>query len=354
MSRPASGESMIEQSKLEAGRLTLVQAPPRAAGQSFSEAVIEGLSKLQKTLPSRFLYDQRGSVLFEQITGLPEYYLTRCEQTLLDGNAREMVRALGPHLEIVEFGSGSSKKTRRLIEAAIEHQGHLDYTAIDISAEFGRRSAERLLSEYSALDVTAIEAEYFEGLAMLMPAAAPRLFLFLGSNIGNFEDSDAIQFLAEIRRTMRPEDGLLMGVDLDKDPAVIEAAYNDSQGITSEFNKNLLLRINRELSGNFIPERFIHSAPYLPERGRVEMRLTSAAEQEVSVGQHRFQFNNGEYIHTENSRKYKESQFSALVAKAGLGIEDCWIEKKGWFGEFLLRAKDGGLSGDPRAGAFVS
>jgi len=328
---------MIKQNQLEAGRLKLMKARPRAAGETFSEAVLSGLSKSQKTLPSRFLYDQRGSELFEEITGLPEYYLTRCEQSILDANAHSMVRALGPKFAMVEFGSGSSKKTRRLIDAALEHQKTLDYTAIDISAEFGKRSATKLLREYAGLDVTAIEAEYFEGVAMLTPISSPRMFLFLGSNIGNFEDEDAVAFLSAVRKAMKPADGLLIGVDLDKDPAIIEPAYNDAQGVTAEFNKNFLLRINRELGSNFDLTQFEHRAPYIKERGRVEMRLVSTVDQDVNVEGRTFHFPAGEYIHTENSRKYKERQFSGLAKRAGLRIENRWTEKNGWFAMFMLR-----------------
>ena len=330
---------MIQESQLEAGRLTLMQAPPRELRESFADAVRHGLSQPQKELPSRFFYDACGSELFERITELPEYYLTRCEQSILEANANEIVASLGDELEFVEFGSGSSKKTRLLIEAALENQGSLHYTTIDISAEFGRQSALNLLRAYPRLEVTAIAAEYFEGVQIVPESENPRMFLFLGSNIGNFEEAEAMSFLKAVRNEMQPADGFLVGIDLDKDPAVVKAAYNDSLGITAEFNKNVLARINRELGGHFVLSRFIHQAPYIRERGRVEMRLVSDIDQDVEIEKlgMNVHFKQGEYIHTENSRKFKLAEFNRLAHKTGFEIQNSWFDPLGWFGLFLLR-----------------
>jgi len=320
-------------------RLIVIAAPPKDLDAEFATAVKEGLSASQKTLPSRFFYDFKGSELFEQITDLPEYYLTRTEASLFGTVTPDIIGAFEKPLTIVEFGSGSSKKTRLLIEAALHSQKHLDYVAIDIAADFLIDASRKLLEDYPALSVTAIAAEYFEALRLLPESEDSRMFLFLGSNIGNFEDDAAVNFLLRIREQMKPKDALLVGIDIAKNPNVIYQAYNDSAHVTRDFNKNLLVRINRELGANFDLESFEHEAPYDAETGHIEMRLVSLKDQDVYVSKlgKSFHFRAGEYIHTEISRKYSESGFTAIAERAGYAIDQCWFDSKRWFGLFLLR-----------------
>jgi L-histidine Nalpha-methyltransferase len=303
-------------------------------------AVDQGLSAPQKSLPTRYLYDTSGSELFEKITQLPEYYLTRCEQSIFEDCAPEIVAAAGENIALVEFGSGSSKKTRLLMEAALERQEELEYVPIDISTEFLRKASETLLRDYPRLSVTALAAEYFDAAEGLPDLDRPRLILFLGSNIGNLTNSEAVDFLARLRKRMTADDRLLVGIDLVKEPSIIEAAYNDGQGVTAEFNKNLLRRLNKELQARFDLDRFTHRAPYLEDEGRVEMRLYSMADQEVlidAVGK-TYTFAEGEFIHTEWSHKYTLGRFEALAGEARLEIAEHWLDVRGWFAAVMLQA----------------
>jgi dimethylhistidine N-methyltransferase len=320
-------------------RLKFVEIPPEQPQEEFSNAVLSGLSKPQKTLPSRFFYDQAGSQLFEDITALPEYYLTCTEETILEEYAPEMVASVGERIALVEFGSGSSCKTRLLIEASIARQGLLEYTPIDISAKFLQSSATRLLRDYGPLNVTALAAEYFAGIKHLPKVLEPRLVLFLGSNIGNFEREEALSFLSNLRAELKPSDRVLIGVDRVKDVNIIEAAYNDQQGVTEAFNKNILKRINRELGANFDLKAFEHLAPFIPEHSRVEMRLVSKTNQKVKIRELRkeFAFAKGEYIHTENSHKYTPEAFEKLASEAKLQVDKSWTDERQWFTVFLLR-----------------
>lgn len=323
-----------------------VEAPPAHAQQTLEQAVLEGLSASPKTLPCRFFYDAAGSELFEQICDLPEYYPTRTERTLFDLHADDMIAAAAGSagaLALTELGSGSSYKTRLLIEAALRRQDRLHYTPIDISGDFLRTSALALQSEYPTLDVTAIAAEYSQALRLLPEGdpAVPQLFLFLGSNIGNFETADAAQLLREMRARMRPNDRLLIGVDRVKDTATLEAAYDDAAGVTAAFNKNLLARINRELHADFDLDQWTHTAPFVADRARVEMWLISNIDQTVTLvaesGHVEFRFARGEGIHTENSHKYTPSAFEALCADADLRIQEIWSDPQEWFSVLLLQ-----------------
>lgn len=310
--------------------------------EGFSEALARGLSGTPKEIPSRFFYDARGSSLFERITETPEYYLTRCEQEILCERSPEIVSMAGKPLRVIELGSGSAKKTTLLIEAALAKQPDLEYLPIDISEEFMLSSARKLLATYPGLRVTAIAGEYFSALHYLSEEShfahgTTNLFLFLGSNIGNFEDAEAEQLLISLRRAMRPCDFLLIGMDLDKDPSIIEPAYNDAGGVTEAFNKNLLVRINSELGGDFDLSAFRHHAPYLPSQRRVEMRLVSEREQMVTVLQSSYHFSRDEHIHTETSRKYSQADVSDLFASSGLQIEHAFYDSCEWFALMLVK-----------------
>jgi L-histidine Nalpha-methyltransferase len=324
--------------------LRFVQAPPTRQEESLAHAVIEGFSKPQKEISSRFFYDTAGSRLFERITRLPEYYLTRCETEILELYSGEIIHAAGEDFQVVEFGSGSSEKTRLLLRAAVERQGEVEYLPIDISSEFLRHSAEDLLEEVRGLRVTAVAGDYFDALKSLPYHEGSRLFLFLGSTIGNFERDDAIEFLECIKETMRPQDRLLVGVDLKKSPSVIEPAYNDAEGVTSDFNKNVLVRINRELCGRFDLSSFEHTAVWVEPRSRIEMRLVSTRDQEVEIeGLDRtFEFRLREYIHTENSHKWSSEAFAQICGAAGLDICRTWLDSKGWFALNLLHCGQSG------------
>ena len=319
-------------------RLQYVVLPPQAQPDFYS-AVAAGLSGEDRSIPSRFLYDDVGSALFDAITRLNEYYLTRKERSILAARADKIVRSVGKQVEIIEFGSGSAEKTRLLLNAALSEQRTLRFVPIDISQAALRSSATGLLNELAGLDVYAVAAEYRDGLQALPATSDPRLFLFLGSNLGNFKPADAEGFLSGIGSRMHMEDRLLVGIDLVKDPAIIELAYNDPAGVTSAFNKNLLNRVNRDLNGGFDLDGFEHQAPYLSEAEKVEMRLVARKNQWVRIGGMKgsLRFKRGDYIHTEDSHKYTLGGFEALAASAGLCLEDRWLDDDQWFALTLLR-----------------
>jgi dimethylhistidine N-methyltransferase len=304
------------------------------------QAVTDGLAARPKSLATHFLYDRVGSDLFEQITELPEYYPTRTERGILEARADEILEAAGTGAALIEFGSGSSAKTCLLIEAALRRQRELRYTPIDISFEFLKLTSSRLLERYPGLSISAMGGEYFDAADRLPTHHGPRLILFLGSNIGNLDRVEAVDFLSRIQRQMRREDRFLVGIDLVKDAAILEAAYNDAAGVTAAFNLNLLRRINRELDGRFNLDLFRHHAPYDPQESRIEMRLHSVGRQAVPVEaiDRVFEFEDGEPIHTEWSHKYTRESFAALCAPAGLSIEHLWTDPREWFGLCLLRA----------------
>jgi L-histidine N-alpha-methyltransferase len=325
--------------------LEVIEVPPARPQETLRHAVEEGLLYGPvKTLPCRFFYDELGSLLFERICQVPEYYPTRTERSILERHADAMIAAAAgdaAELSMVELGSGSSCKTRLLIEAALRRQTRLHYVPIDISRVFLRASAEVLRADYPCLSVTAIAAEYRDALTALPSedTGRPRLFLFLGSNIGNFDPCEAISLLAALRGQMRPQDRAVVGADLVKDPAVLTAAYNDASGVTAAFNKNLLARINRELGADFDLDCWEHRAPWVPERSRIEMWLISRERQTVTVGAlgQSISFEAGEGIHTENSHKFTPDAFSAVCAAANLTVEQVWTDSKEWFAVTLLR-----------------
>lgn len=324
---------------MEQNRFDFIEVRGERPQPGFCRLVREGLSQTPKSLPTRFLYDQAGSELFEQITELPEYYPTRTERAILEAHADEIVAAAGPNMAMVEFGSGSSAKTRLLIEAALTRQPRLRYVPIDISVDFLKQSSQTLLDRYAGLRITALGGEYFDAAEALPAHDGPRLIIFLGSNIGNLTHSEAVDFLSRVGAQATEEDRLLVGIDLVKDRLTLEAAYNDAQGITAAFNRNLLRRINRELEGHFEVPCFRHHAPYDEEEQRIEMRLYAVGDQHVTIdaiGQS-FDFGDGEYIHTEWSHKYTPDTFGALCAEAGLTIDRLWTDPRDWFAVTMLR-----------------
>jgi dimethylhistidine N-methyltransferase len=311
------------------------EAPEGSTSRAeFLASVYAGLSAAQKTLECKYLYDERGSELFDQICDLPEYYPTRTEISILQDCEQEIAEALGSGIEIVELGSGASLKTRLLLGAL--DQPSL-YVPIDISEDFLLSVACKLREEFSELRVDPIVADFMRPFALPEKGASKRLLFFPGSTIGNLHREEAGVFLADLHAST-DADQFLIGVDLKKYAGVLHAAYDDAAGITAEFNLNMLRRINRELGATFDLDKFEHSAPYNAARGRVEMHLVSKIKQQVRVHDRYYDFTAGETIHSENSYKYDLEEFESLVEKAGWSKRKVWTDKKGYFAVFLLDA----------------
>jgi dimethylhistidine N-methyltransferase len=315
---------------------------PRQSEQhiaAFAEAVRSGLVSRPKTLPWPYFYDAEGSKLFEAICQLPEYYLTRTEDSILRRHADAMVTELeiandGDEPTVIELGSGSAQKTQLLIAAGLQHYGRLHYVPIDLSPSALEESARRLNRRFPSLRVTGYVADYRRGLERIMARSRdPRLIVFLGSSLGNYDMDSAIELLTMISDTMREGDRFLLGTDMAKDRALLEAAYNDAQGITSCFNLNLLHRINRELGADFRVEAFEHRAVYEPDCGRVEMYLQSKRDQSVRIPATGLtvHFAQGESIHTENSHKYTTEVLALLRSGTGFIEESAWTDDRKWF-----------------------
>ena len=297
---------------------------------TMTREVREGLSRRQKELPPKYFYDERGSSLFERITKLPEYYLTRAERGLLDENARALVESFRPRT-LVELGAGSALKTRILLDAMRDAGCLEQYVPIDVSGEFLHETARQLRREYPGLRVVPAIADITSSLGLPERLPRPVLFAFLGSTIGNFDAPAARALLGRIRHAMRPFDRLLLGTDLRKPRRVVEAAYNDSRGVTAAFNRNMLRVVNRELGADFDGGGFAHRAFYSTARHRIEMHLVSTREQVVhipAVGD--VHLAKGESIRTEISCKYDRPSVRRLLRAASLRLER-WIADDGWF-----------------------
>ena len=302
--------------------------------ESLAADVGRGLSDSPKHLDCRYFYDYEGSLLFEEICDLPEYYLTRAETGILEQHSGEMIGGLPDDIVLVELGSGSSVKTRLIIEALLAQHGRASYTPIDISRSMLEESAAQLRERYDGLDIVLIAAEYREGLRRLESfERRPKLILWLGSSIGNFERDAAVGFLKDIIDGLSPHDRLLIGFDLVKDVRVLENAYNDSRKVTAAFNLNLLARINRELGGGFDIDSFEHIAVYNTEKDRIEMYLVSTKEQDVPIShlERSFHFDRGERIHTENSHKYTHEAIEGIADEVDLRIIRQWHDPRRWF-----------------------
>jgi L-histidine N-alpha-methyltransferase len=320
-------------------RFRLIARPAADRHAAFARDVVAGLGASPKRLSCCYFYDADGSRLFEAICELPEYYLTRAEAGILRQHAAEIAAAFPGETTLIELGSGNAAKTRLLIEAFLATRPRQRYVPVDICRTVLEESSLDLLRSYSGLDIVAVAAEYHEGLQQIQAAVrGPRLILWLGSNIGNFERTEAAVFLDRVRRTMTPVDRLLVGIDLRKERAVLEAAYDDAQGVTAEFNLNLLTRINRELHGHFDVAQFRHRAVYNDEVGRIEMYLVSARDQSISIEELKCTVNvaAGEAVHTENSYKYSLQEIDALARTAGLTTERRWLDADERFSLNLL------------------
>ncbi len=296
----------------------------RRAESEFCDALLEGLSRPHKRIPSKFFYDDVGSQLFERITALPEYYPTRTELGILKARAPEIAQLMGPDIELVEFGAGALRKVRLLLDVL---KGPRAYVPIDIAGDYLTEVARTLEADYPRLNVRPVIADFTRPVSLgpLADGAARRAGFFPGSTIGNFTRADAVLFLRHARATLNGG-GLLIGADLVKDPAILHAAYNDSEGVTEAFNKNLLVRANRELGADFDLAAFAHYATYNPVAQRIEMYLVSLAEQRVRIGGETVHFAQGEAVHTEDSHKYTLDGFRALAAEAGYVPRQVWTD----------------------------
>lgn len=316
----------------------LVKRDPRAG---LAEDVRRGLTKEPKRFLPKYFYDRLGSQLFEAICLLPEYYLTRAENEILEQYADEIVSSLDGNTTLLEMGSGSASKTRLIIEALLRKQPELIFIPVDISASALDSSSRILLQSYPQLSIEAYAADYFAGLAELRKKPRARtLALFLGSNISNFDPDEALKFLRALRQVLRAGDALLLGADLKKEKSILEAAYNDALGVTAAFNLNVLARINRELGGNFDLRAFQHHAFYNEVLGRVEIYIESTRAQTVCISELEMevQFGAGEQIHTENSYKYDLSDIAKLAAETGFTRARTWLDQKQQFSSNLLLA----------------
>jgi dimethylhistidine N-methyltransferase len=305
----------------------------------FREAVLQGLSRTPRTIPAKFLYDARGSELFDAICELPEYYLTRTETGILQSCTPELARLAGPGCALVEFGSGSSVKTRLLLDAMPDLAA---YVPIDISRQHLDATAARLRRDYPRLRVEPVCADYM-ALDALPPDVngAPRLGFFPGSTIGNLEPRDATAFLRRARRLLGDRGAMVLGVDLRKDARRLHDAYNDAAGVTAAFTLNLLRRMNRELGGTFDLSGFAHEAFYNEVEGRIEIYFRSLLAQTVTVAGRTFAFAGGERVHTEYSYKYDDAGIAALAKSAGFTIDRTWTDPERLFAVVYLEAAPG-------------
>jgi L-histidine N-alpha-methyltransferase len=306
----------------------------------FEEAVREAFTSAPKTLSPRFFYDETGSLLFEEITRQPEYYLTRSEQELLDEFAHQMIEECGTPVEIVELGSGSSKKTRTILEAALS-AGKVTYKPIDISESFLMATAERLQTDYPDLRVEPIVGAYETALNSIYPGESKRLFLFLGSSIGNFEPEAAVALFQSVSRCMKPDDRFLVGFDYIKNLEQLLPAYDDSAGATESFNKNILARINREMGSDFDLDDFTHYAPYVPLLERIEMHLVARRDlcADIPALGIKAKFEEGETLHTSCSYKYTDKSIERLYEQSKLKRTRSWFHRQNRYGLVMAGLK---------------
>jgi dimethylhistidine N-methyltransferase len=307
---------------------------------SFANDVEEGLNDTPKHIPCLYFYDYKGSLLFEDICQLPEYYLTRAETEILETYSEEIISYFPSDTLLVELGSGSSIKTRLIIEELLNQHNKASYSPIDISRKMLRESSISLLEKYPNLEIISVAAEYDEGLRQLnMHSEQPKLILWLGSSIGNFKLEEAIDFLKNIVKILSPNDFFLIGFDLQKEKNLLLKAYNDAQDVTAQFNLNLLSRINRELGGEFDLDKFMHQAVYNEEKNRIEMYLISTCEQEIYIADLNsfYHFNKNERIHTENSHKFSLKDIDNLADQVGMKVFNQWFDSKKYFNLTLFK-----------------
>lgn len=307
-----------------------------ALAGEFAYDLMRAFASRPRSISPKYFYDVQGSQLFDRICELPEYYPTRTEVGILADKAGEIAAQMGPRAEIVEFGAGSLRKVRLLLDAM---DRPARYLPIDISGEHLARSAGALQRDYPGLDVQPVVADYTQRLLLpaTLPGAGRRVGFFPGSTIGNFTPTEALHFLQVAGQVLRGG-ALLLGADLVKDPAVLHAAYNDSQGVTAAFNLNLLARANRELGTRFVLEHFAHSAFYNAPLQRIEMHLVSRRRQTIALGGERYEMDEGETLHTENSHKFTVEGLRALAVRAGFRPGPVWTDDAQLFSVHWLHA----------------
>ncbi len=323
------------------GRLVIHNLVKRDPLAHFAEDIRRGLTASPKQLFPKYLYDELGSQLFDAICLLPEYYLTRAENEILSRYAHEIVRSIETPVTLIEMGSGSASKTRRIIEALLAQRSELQFIPVDISASALESSSRILLQSYPRVRIEAYAAEYFDGLRALAEKQRGRtLALFLGSNISNFEPEESEEFLRAMRKVLAAGDALLLGADLKKDRHVLEAAYDDALGVTAAFSRNALVRINRELGADFVVEAFRHRAAFNEAKSRIEIQLESLREQKVRIDKIDLEisFGAGELIHTENSYKYDLNEIARLASTNGFRCRRTWLDDRRRFSSNLLIA----------------
>ena len=313
------------------------------AASPFGRDVLAGLSARPRAVSPKWLYDAAGSALFEDITRLEAYYPTRTERALLEAHAGAMVDAIGKDAVLVEYGSGSSEKTRVLLDALHARRTLAAYVPVDISASMLTATAAALRERYPGLPVLPLAADYTRPYRLPdLPPEADRVVVFFpGSTVGNFEPDEALAFLRHVAGVIGDDGALLIGVDQWKDPAVLQRAYDDPEGVTAAFNLNLLRRVNRELGGDADLGGWAHRAVVDAARRRVEMHLVSTRDQTLTVCGRAFRFRAGETVHTESSHKHDAESFAALAARAGLVRQRRWEDPQGWFAEALYVRADG-------------
>ena len=300
--------------------------------------IVDGLSAAQKQISPKYFYDERGSQLFDEITRLPEYYLTNTELGIMRDNIAEMVELVGKQASLIEFGSGSSLKTRILLEHLSELAA---YVPVDISDEHLHASASEIREEFPHIDVLPVVADFTKQFELPTPMVMPlrNVVYFPGSTIGNFEHDMAMDLLRVMYHEAGKNGALLIGVDLQKDPTIIENAYNDSAGITAEFNLNMLQHLNRDYGANFDVDEFTHSANYDPDEGRVVIELISQSDQTFEIADTAFEIADGEAILTEYSHKYSLDGFATMASEAGFTVEKVWTDSERLFSvQFLTRS----------------
>lgn len=313
--------------------MALLEVAP--AKLSFFEETIHGLSESPRKLPCKFFYDEEGAQLFQKICELPEYYITRTELQILRLHGAEMARKVGPQIELIGLGTGAGTKTRILLE---ELEDPAVYIPIDISTEQLARSSARFRKLFPELEILPIAADYLERFELPLPRkpSSRSIVYFPGSTLGNFEPDAATEFLHRLVELAGPGGGLLIGVDLQKDARIIQAAYNDSAGVTAAFNLNLLARMNRELGADFKLDQWRHRAIYNADKGRIEMYLISQKEQDVCIQDRHLHFAADERILTEYSYKHTTETFAALAHQAGFQFDQMWTDEARLFGVFYF------------------
>ena len=312
---------------------------------SYAEEVTQGLMAYPKSLPCKLFYDGAGSALFEEITRLPEYYLTRTELEILRERADEMARTAGADVTVVELGAGSAVKICPLLRALSRRQIQLRYLPVDISRDALAQAQQRVESDGGHISVRPVVADFSDGFEFLRSIPGKKLVAYLGSSIGNFDPPTAVAMLHQIQRQLAAEDMLLLGTDLVKRRSMLVAAYDDAQGVTEQFNKNVLARLNRELFANFDLDSFRHVAIWNPRLSRMEIYLESLRRQTVDIALLELRVNlaKGERIHTENSYKYTVETANCMLERAGYVLAHTWFDHQQWFALHLARVEPSAL-----------